>query len=157
MIKGSHHSKETKRKIGKGNLGKRLSEETKRKMSESQMEHFHTKETKRKMSEAHQGEKNPNWKGGITSLKNNIRDSFLYRQWRSDIYTRDDFTCRGCNRRGGNLHAHHINTFFDILELNDIKTLEQALGCHELWNINNGVTYCQKCHEEKHQELSQLS
>ncbi len=91
-------------------------------------------------------ENNPNWKGGRTSLRKQIRNSFKYRQWRSDIFTRDDFTCQKCNRRGGCLHAHHIIAFGDILELNDIKTLEQAINYEELWNINNGITYCKTCH-----------
>ena len=92
------------------------------------------------------GENNPNWKGGRTSLRRRIRNSFKYRQWRSDIFTRDDFTCQKCSHRGGELHSHHIKPFVLIFELNDIMTLEQALECSELWDINNGITYCKKCH-----------
>lgn len=35
----------------------------------------------------------------------------------------------------------------DILVLNDIKTVEQARECSELWNINNGETLCEQCHD----------
>ena len=120
----------------------------------------HTEEFKREKSEFNKGENNyfygirrfgkdnPNWKGGITQLQVGIRTSFLYRQWRSDIFTRDDFTCQKCNRRGGNLHAHHIKPFALIFELNDITTLKQAKECSELWDINNGITYCQGCHSD---------
>ncbi len=91
-------------------------------------------------------ENNPAWKGGITSLRERIRSSFEYRQWRSDVYTRDDFTCQKCGKRGVRLHAHHIKSFALIFMLNDITTFEQALECSELWDINNGITYCKKCH-----------
>lgn len=105
---------------------------------------------KAKMSLAKRGSKSPNWKGGVTPLKEEIRHSFKYRQWRSDIYTRDDFTCRMCLLRGGSLHPHHIKEFHRILEEYKIKTLEQAFACEELWNINNGLTLCVPCHKNLH-------
>jgi hypothetical protein len=93
------------------------------------------------------GKNHPNWKGGITPLTKNIRHCFKYRQWISDVFTRDDFTCQDCNIKGGFLHAHHIKQFSIILKENSIKTLEEALNCEELWNINNGITLCKKCHK----------
>jgi len=91
-------------------------------------------------------EDTPNWKGGITPLTLTIRHSFEYRQWRSDIFTRDDFTCQKCGKRGIKIVAHHIKRFSLIFEENKIKTLEQARICEEFWNINNGITLCKECH-----------
>jgi len=97
------------------------------------------------------GEKHWNWKGGITSLMRQIRNCFKYRQWRSDVFTRDDFTCQNCgDKTSGNLNAHHIKPFAQIIKENKIKTVEQALNCEELWNINNGLTLCKKCHSKIH-------
>lgn len=111
----------------------------------------HTKESKKKMREArlnkYNGENCPAWKGGITPLVERIRKCFLYRLWRSDVFTRDDFTCQKCNKRGGRLEAHHKKPFADIIEFNDIRTLQEARVCEELWNINNGITLCKKCHK----------
>jgi len=106
----------------------------------------YTEEDRRKRSENSRGDKNPNWKGGISSLNVQIRQSLKYRQWISDVFTTQDFVCQDCGKRGGNLNAHHIKSFIDIIKDNEITTLEQALNCDELWNINNGKTLCKSCH-----------
>lgn len=93
-----------------------------------------------------QGDNHWNWKGGISPLAEKIRKSFKYRQWRSDIFTRDDYTCQECHIKGGKLHAHHTKLLSYIIEEYKIKTIEDAVNCEELWNINNGITFCEKCH-----------
>ena len=116
-LKDKHHSEETKRKISKGIEGKTT------------------------------GEKQWNWKGGITQLKRRIRAHYKYRQWRSDVFTRDDFVCQICGVRGIYLEADHYPKMFStIFHENKIKSLEKALNCEEFWNINNGRTLCRKCH-----------
>ncbi len=77
-----------------------------------------------------------------------IRETYKYRQWRSDVFTRDDFTCVLCEVRGVFLEADHIKRFIDIIHEYKIETLEQAISCEELWNINNGRTLCQDCHRK---------
>ena len=77
-------------------------------------------------------ENHPNWRGGITLLDKKIRTSLKYRQWRSDIFTRDNFTCQYCGKNHCWIEAHHLKEFNKILEENKIKTLEQALTCEEL-------------------------
>ena len=110
----------------------------------------HSENVKKKMSFKKRGKNNPAWKGGISPLETRIRRSFKYRQWRSDVFTRDDFTCQECgDNKGGNLEAHHIDPFAEIIRRNKIKTIEQALICEELWNINNGTTLCKDCHYSK--------
>lgn len=95
------------------------------------------------------GSKNAMWKGGITPFLRRLRTCFEYRQWRSDVFTRDDFTCVKCNRRGGRLHGDHIKLFSFILRENNVKTYEEAIDCAELWNTNNGQTLCEDCHNDK--------
>ena len=113
---------------------------------------------KRKMSESMKSNKNPNWKEGITSLNIQIRNCFRYRQWVSDIFTRDNFTCVFCKARSGNGKAvylvadHYPKKFSEIIKEYNIKTLEEALSCEELWNINNGRTLCRKCHKKRHKK-----
>ena len=147
-------SEAIKRKISKTLMGRKLSPEQIEGIRKRMVGNKYSEG--RKLSEWHiqriiesiKGEKNINWKGGITPLIMRIRNNFKYRQWRSDVFTRDDFTCQKCNHRGSYLEAHHSEiTFSDIMELNDIKTFEQAMACEEFWNINNGITLCRKCHD----------
>ena len=108
-------------------------------------------EIRKRMSEAHTGkqigEKNNRWKGGITPLVQQIRHCFKYRQWRSDIFTRDDFICQKCGIRGGKLEADHFPKMFStIFHENKIISFGQAESCEEFWNLNNGRTLCRNCH-----------
>ena len=92
-----------------------------------------------------------NWKGGITTLEHQIRTCYEYRQWRSDVFTRDKFICIKCGwEKGHILEAHHIVKFSDIMKKNNIKTFQEAINCQEFWNINNGITVCKECHNKLH-------
>jgi len=106
-----------------------------------------SEKTKKKISEINRGENCNNWKGGITPVSLLIRSNYKYRQWRSDVFTRDNFTCQKCGKVGEKLNIHHIKSFSSILQKYEITTLEEALKCKELWNINNGITYCEECHK----------
>lgn len=118
-----------------------------------------TKEQRIKMSETakrignepphHKAEKHYNWKGGITPITKQIRRCFQYRQWKSDIFTRDNYTCVLCGKRGGELNADHYPRMFSVIFREyKIKSLEEALYCEEFWNINNGRTLCVSCHRK---------
>ena len=138
-----------------------LSEETKINISKAGKGHIAwnkgipcLEEIKLKISEMNRGKNCNNWKGGITPLTLLIRANFNNRQWISDIFTRDNFTCQMCgDNRGSNLNAHHIKSFSKIIQFYEITTLEEALDCEELWNINNGITLCEECHKKIHKKL----
>lgn len=154
------HTEETKRKMREKRKlqppprpkGYFLSEETKKKMSDFQKGRKHSKEQieKFKLTTRGQkrGEKNPNWRGGITTLKELIRKHWKYREWRSDIFTRDNFTCQNCGEKSGEIEAHHKKSFSDILKEYNIKSVDEALICEELWSLNNGETLCKECHKK---------
>ena len=94
------------------------------------------------------GEKCNSWKGGTTKLDKLIRESLAYKQWRSSCMTRDNWTCKTCNKRGVELQVHHKKSMCEILKDNNIKRIEEALSCKELFDINNGVTLCLDCHKQ---------
>ena len=98
-------------------------------------------------------EKNHNWKGGTTSLNRSIRSTKKNILWRKKIFTRDNYTCQICLKKeevSKKLQAHHIKELYKIIEENNITTLKEAKDCKELWDVNNGITYCKKCHLEYH-------
>lgn len=95
------------------------------------------------------GELNYNWKGGITPLKKAIRELDLYKAWRSDVFSRDQYKCQICNM-SGLLNAHHIVGFASILEQHSIYSIDSAVDCSILWDIGNGLTLCKDCHTLVH-------
>lgn len=128
-----------KRKGISTNLGRRLSEEVKRKMSDAKKGRKqpwagkHLTDIGRKiLSESKRGEKNPNWKGGITSAHEAIRNSLEYKLWREAVFKRDGFICIWCGR-SGYVEADHIKPFAFFPELR--------------FSIDNGRTLCRKCHD----------
>lgn len=82
------------------------------------------------------GEDNPNWKGGVKHHRQE-RVTNEYRKWRKEVYSRDKYTCQCCNNKNSknnkvNLNAHHI------LNWNDYEELR--------YEVENGITLCDKCH-----------
>jgi hypothetical protein len=139
--------------MGKAHRGKKLGPR-----SPQAIENMRRAITGRKLSEEHKaklrghtGENSYHWKGGITPLVRAIRNHIQYQIWRLGVFSRDNFTCQKCGVRGSKIAAHHFpRSFSDIFYEERIKTLEQALGCELFWDINNGITLCDKCHKKSH-------
>ncbi len=96
-----------------------------------------------------EGEDHWNYQGGITPLYKQIRFCEEYDIWRTQVFERDLYICQDCQDMSKRiLEAHHIKGFSNILKENNIISLEQAKSCNELWNISNGITLCQDCHNK---------
>lgn len=153
-------SEETKKKISKNSakywFGKKLSEETKKKigLSHSKIKgikykiNINTKKYKNKIRINNEKEIRITKQRKRNELKNYIRNLFQYRQWRSDIFTRDNFTCKECYKNKCYVEAHHIKPLSKILTEYNIKNIKDALSCIELWNLNNGIILCKECHNK---------
>jgi hypothetical protein len=152
---GKHLSAATRRKIGmnkniKTMLGKHHSPEAKKQISDTLKGRYLSEKHRKNMSMSHKGNKSWNWKGGITPLSVQIRSCFEYRLWRSDVFTRDNFTCVVCGQKGGYLEIdHYPKKLSVVIQENHIQSLEQAISCQEFWNVNNGRTVCKGCHARK--------
>ncbi len=83
---------------------------------------------------------------GKTPLYEQIRKCLEYRNWRSFVFERDNYTCTTCGESGVYIHADHIKQFAFVISENNIKTFEEALECKELWDVKNGRTLCVPCH-----------
>lgn len=71
---GKHHSEETKKKMSLANRGKEFSVERRRKISKANKGRKLTDEHKKKLAEAPKakGERNYNWKGGISTYERKL-------------------------------------------------------------------------------------
>lgn len=153
-LKGRIFTKEWKEKLSLAQKGKKknkFSEEHKKKISVSLSKYSKNRTLihLQHLSEAQRGEKSRNWKGGVTELQILIRKNFKYKEWRKLVFERDKYTCQWCSEnKKHDFNAHHIKSFKNILVDNNIKTLQQALECNELWDIKNGITLCIKCHDK---------
>lgn len=80
-------------------------------------------------------ENNGNWKGGITPENSLIRSSAEYKDWRTNVFKKDNYTCQSCGSCSGCLNAHHIKDFATYEELR--------------LDVSNGITLCPNCHDTK--------
>lgn len=104
-------------------------------------EHKKNLSISRKVKGIARGEKNYNWKGGISNPKIQIWNTTEYKLWRTSVFVRDNFICQGCEIRNEKglgktvqLEAHHILPRRDFPHL----TLE----------LSNGITLCKHCHDK---------
>lgn len=80
---------------------------------------------------------NNNYNSNLTDKdREDRRKNPEYKQWVKDVYKKDNYTCKKCFKVGDKLNAHHIEGFAENEKLRI--------------DINNGVTFCQKCHNKFH-------
>lgn len=184
---GKHHTEESKQKSREKHIGKKPSKKTKTLWSLQRKGEgngfygkFHTKESKnlirlKKMGKNYMskekraeivsktrfkimGNKHWNWKGGITKLISSLRNLIEGKQWRKQVFERDNYTCQKCGERGCYLNAHHKKAFSIIVSeflkaysqfspIEDKETLIRlAITYTPFWDVDNGETLCLKCH-----------
>lgn len=143
-------------KIGGMNKGDKHTSEARLKMSIAAKKRIITTEQREKMIAPLRGRKRPGlgaklsavtrgrpnpklagskshlWKGGITPINQAIRTSAKYKNWRTDVYKRDNYTCQMCGERGVKLEADHIKPFSEFPDLR--------------FELSNGRTLCNPCH-----------
>ena len=98
-----------------------------------------TKEHKEKLRLANLGEKSHFWKGGLTDENRKLRNSSMAKNWRKEVFERDDYTCQDCGLTSGNgkaviLNADHIKSWSKYPELR--------------FDLDNGRTLCLECHKK---------
>jgi len=128
--------------FGKWMTGKKASESSKEKQRERMLGNRYalgTKQSKKtieKRVSQFRGDKNWNWKGGISPIQNKIRSSIEYKLWVQSVFARDGYTCQKTGQVGGKLVAHHILNFSSHIELR--------------FAIDNGITLSKEAHEAFH-------
>jgi len=99
-------------------------------------------------------ERQHGWKGGITEISKHIRSAREYKQWVQSIYERDNYTCQFTGIKGVRLAAHHKKPLKTIIDEYNIKTLDDALNCPDIWDLSNGITMSAAYHMKFHLYLS---
>ena len=87
------------------------------------------------------GENHPKWNPNLTDEErelNKLRSYPEYIQWRKEVFIRDSYTCQVCNKHGGTLNAHHIESYTTNPELRTA--------------LSNGITLCEECHKNFHHQ-----
>jgi hypothetical protein len=144
---GKKHTDEVKKRIGLLNSGKKWNkkpESIKKGEEHPLYGKNHTFESRKKMSMSKTGKKE--FVDFNTRLNNLIRCSHKYKIWHNNIFKRDNYTCKICSKRGGDLEVHHIYPLSRIIKDNNVNNLEDAYNCKFLWNKLNAVTLCVMCH-----------
>jgi len=156
--KGKAKSQETKEKISQSLKGRKMpwvaEQNRKRVYSESQKHarsrqrklewkkgirksgYKHSDEARKHNADAHRGEKAYNWKSDRTFRLQSMqfRSSPENREWRNQVFKRDEYTCQECGARGVYLEPHHI--------------IPLKVDWDKKTEINNGITLCRPCHQK---------
>jgi 5-methylcytosine-specific restriction endonuclease McrA len=167
---------EVKEKMSIAQKGKKIKPETIEKISGKNSVWFgrhHTEATKEKMSKSAKGiPKSTQHKQNLSLAKGgtgipyenydlvySIKNLPEYREWRTQVFKRDNFTCQECGQVGYQLEVHHIKRFSIIFQdflnlyskcnpIEDKQTLLSIASKYKsFWKLSNGKTLCQDCHK----------
>lgn len=105
----------------------------------------HSIATRKKLSKsitlvAKRGADNPNYKHNLTDAERGDKRLIPeYQKWRSDVFARDNYSCRLCGKRSnGDIVAHHLDGYNWCKEKRTY--------------VNNGITLCKGCHNAFHKK-----
>lgn len=161
---GYINSPETRKKMSISAKNKKLSEEHKRNIGEAhkgekshlwkgglpkcicgkKLSAYTSKQCQTCFHNQHKGSNHYNWKQDRNSLvKKQKRNDLAYRDWRKEVWLRDNFKCKIDNSDcEGRIEAHHILGWKDYPDLR--------------YKINNGITLCHAHHPRKRAEEKRL-
>lgn len=96
-------------------------------------------------SERTTGDKNVNWKGGVSGEHRTLRKSKEHKEWSEGVYKKNNWHCVDCDTKcqKGNIVAHHLQNFADFVGLR--------------FDIENGVTLCRSCHAKRHNPFNRFT
>ena len=126
------------------------SEESKRKRSVAMTQWCAENPDKAKERAKHtRGAGHYRWNGGSSSLNRSIRLMTENRRWMDAVKERDG-VCVRCGELS-DLESHHVESLSDMMARLDIKSRDDARKhADEIWDTDNGITLCQRCHYDEH-------
>ncbi len=78
-----------------------------------------------------------------------IRQTPRYQRWKEEVQEKCGNKCQ-IDKSHADRYAevHHLVSLYKILKQNNIVSIEGALGCRQLWDIDNGIVLCKECHDQ---------
>lgn len=145
---GAKLSESHKQKISKGNKGKKLGKVGKKWTEETRMKMIPILTGRKWKEESKLKIKGKNHyryiKDRSKLAKKQNRNDSAYKEWRKQVWLRDNFKCKIANPDcKGKIEAHHILGWSEHPELR--------------YEINNGITLCHAHHPRKRAEEKRLS
>ncbi len=107
-----------------------------------------------------------NWQNGKTKFIVSLRELFEYKQWRTAVFERDDYTCQKCGETNCRIDPHHKKAFAILIQeflkiydqfspIEDKETLLRlAIKYKPFWEVDNGKTLCRCCHLSLKKQLT---
>ena len=135
---GRKHSQQTKERLRSFFKGRKItwSEKLSTALKGKTYAQLHGPEKALERRHAHSATMRRKWEGKPRAYR--FRNDPRYRDWRTAVFQRDDFTCSICGSRGGlkfRLEAHHVKRWSTHVDLR--------------YEVSNGVTVCKgACHKE---------
>lgn len=87
----------------------------------------------KKISATAQGISVSEWKTFTVADRRRAMSNSYYKEWRTNVFQRDMYTCRLCRKHSNTLQAHHIRMVSKYPE--------------RMYDVTNGITLCKTCHE----------
>jgi 5-methylcytosine-specific restriction endonuclease McrA len=82
-------------------------------------------------------------------LRKDIEQTPRYQRWKEEVKEKCGNKCQiDRSHVGRYAEVHHLTSFYKILKQNNITSIEKALGCRLLWDIDNGIVLCKECHDK---------
>lgn len=174
------HSNETKEKMRKAKLGKKLSKEHRAKLKGrtspmkgkifsaeriARMSAFmkgkpspmagkrHTPETIEKLS----GANSHLWRGGVSSESKLARTTPEYNEWRKEVYKKDNWSCQNCGIKClGYKDGIRRKESKKIIAAHHFIDFVGDGNTPSDYDVDNGITVCKSCHRKIHNYLNML-
>lgn len=86
------------------------------------------------ISQEYRGKNHHCWKEN--KKRNLFKSTIEWKEWREEVFKRDNYTCQYCNIKGNCLEPHHLKSKQCFPEL--------------VYNVDNGITLCKKHHRLLH-------
>ncbi len=136
---GKPKSLEERRKISKSRKGMKFSKKHRENLSKALNGRKILKKVRKKMSKGQIKRWDKIGRKPVKRYKHTT-GTVEYKNWRTKVFERDSYTCRGCGEKGY-LEAHHLKRWWRYKEVR--------------FDVSNGITLCKKCHRLIHWVNSQ--